>query len=101
MVYLGAGGCHAARRASSSSSETSSVSVPASMSMEMTSPSWTSAMGPPAAASGLTCPMAGPLVAPEKRPSVISAQDLSSPMPQMAEVGVSISRMPGPPAGPS
>ena len=45
--------------------------------------------------------MAGPLVAPEKRPSVMSAQDLSSPMPQMAEVGVSISLMPGPPAGPS
>ena len=40
-------------------------------------------------------------VAPEKRPSVISATSLSSPMPAMAEVGDSISRMPGPPAGPS
>ena len=46
------------------------------------------AMGPPAAASGLTCPTAGPLVAPEKRPSVIRATEVESPMPQMAEVGV-------------
>ena len=29
------------------------------------------------------------------------ATELANPMPQMAEVGVSISRMPGPPAGPS
>ena len=58
-------------------------------------------MGPPAAASGLTCPMQGPLLAPEKRPSVMRATEWSSPMPQMAEVGVSISRIPGPPAGPS
>jgi hypothetical protein len=45
--------------------------------------------------------MAGPLVAPEKRPSVMSATLVESPMPLMAEVGVSISRMPGPPFGPS
>ena len=71
------------------------------MSILMVSPSSTSAMGPPAAASGEMCPMAGPLVAPEKRPSVMSAQEWSSPMPQITLVGVSISRMPGPPAGPS
>ena len=75
--------------------------MPDSMSMEISSPSRTRAMGPPAAASGLTWPTQGPLLAPEKRPSVMSATDLASPMPQMAEVGVSISRMPGPPAGPS
>ncbi len=71
------------------------------MSTVTESPSQMSAMGPPAAASGLTCPTAGPLVAPEKRPSVMSATLSESPRPQMAEVGASISRMPGPPAGPS
>ena len=42
-----------------------------------------------------------PLVAPEKRPSVKSATLSSSPMPDNMEVGVSISRIPGPPLGPS
>ena len=42
-----------------------------------------------------------PRDAPEKRPSVISATSLSSFMPASAEVGFSISRMPGPPFGPS
>ena len=56
---------------------------------------------PPLAPSGETWPMAAPRVAPEKRPSVMSATSLSSPMPQMALVGLSISRMPGPPFGPS
>ena len=65
------------------------------------SPSSMSAMGPPAAASGLTCPTAGPFVAPEKRPSVMSATLVDRPIPTMDEVGVSISRMPGPPFGPS
>ena len=60
-----------------------------------------SAMFPPAAASGLTCPIAAPRVAPEKRPSVIRATELPRPMPMMEEVGFSISRMPGPPLGPS
>ena len=69
--------------------------------MSMTSPSSTSAIGPPAAASGETWPMHGPLEAPEKRPSVMRATELARPMPQMAEVGVSISRIPGPPEGPS
>ena len=101
MVTLGALGIHASRRNASSSSATRSVSVPASMSSATVSPSLTSAMGPPSAASGLTCPIAGPFVAPEKRPSVISATLVDRPMPEMADVGVSISRMPGPPFGPS
>ena len=42
-----------------------------------------------------------PLDAPENLPSVISATEESSPMPAMAEVGLSISLMPGPPLGPS
>ena len=39
----------------------------------MISPSSRSAIGPPTAASGETCPIAAPLDAPLKRPSVISA----------------------------
>ncbi len=70
------------------------------MSIEMTSPSRTSAIGPPAAASGETWPMAAPRVAPEKRPSVMSAVSASRPMPARALVASSISRMPGPPRGP-
>ena len=69
--------------------------------MEMMSPSSTRPMGPPWAASGQTWPMEAPRVAPEKRPSVMRATDSPSPMPQMAEVGLSISRIPGPPLGPS
>ena len=42
-----------------------------------------------------------PRDAPEKRPSVMSATDLSSFMPASALVGLSISRIPGPPTGPS
>ena len=55
----------------------------------------------PAAASGDTWPMDAPLVAPEKRPSVISATLSPSPMPAIVAVGLSISRIPGPPLGPS
>ena len=58
-------------------------------------------MGPPEAASGLTWPMAAPRDAPEKRPSVMSATVVSSFMPASALVGLSISRIPGPPLGPS
>ncbi len=50
---------------------------------------------------GAHVPTAGPFVAPEKRPSVISATLVDSPIPTMEDVGVSISRMPGPPLGPS
>ena len=46
-------------------------------------------------------PMEAPRVAPENRPSVMRATSLSSPIPAMAEVGFSISRIPGPPLGPS
>ena len=59
------------------------------------------AMGPPLAASGDMCPMAGPRVAPEKRPSVISATSLSFPIPHSRAVVHSISTMPGLPFGPS
>ena len=71
------------------------------MSMAMASPSCTRPMGPPEAASGLTWPMDAPRLAPENRPSVIRATVLSRPMPARAEVGFSISRIPGPPLGPS
>ena len=40
-------------------------------------------------------------VAPENRPSVSSATDSPRPAPMIAAVTASISRMPGPPAGPS
>ena len=69
--------------------------------MEIISPSSTRAIGPPTAASGDTCPIDAPLDAPLNRPSVISATDEPSPIPAIAEVGFSISRMPGPPFGPS
>ncbi len=43
-----------------------------------------------------------PCVAPEKRPSVISATSIAEPLADDgARVTWSISRMPGPPAGPS
>ena len=59
------------------------------------------AIGPPKAASGATCPIEAPRVAPEKRPSVIKATSLSKPIPAISEVGDNISRIPGPPLGPS
>ena len=65
------------------------------------SPSFNAAIGPLDAASGETCPMAAPFVAPEKRPSVMSATLSPNPMPIIIDVGPSISRMPGPPLGPS
>ena len=57
-------------------------------------------MLPPTAASGATWPTTMPQVPPEKRPSVISATDSPSPAPMIAEVGASISGMPGAPLGP-
>ena len=41
-----------------------------------------------------------PWVAPEKRPSVMSATDSDGPSPTIAPVTWSISRMPGPPCAP-
>mmetsp|Transcript_30772 Transcript_30772/g.99199 ORF Transcript_30772/g.99199 Transcript_30772/m.99199 type:complete len:228 (-) Transcript_30772:922-1605(-) len=70
------------------------------VSMRMVSPDSTRAMGPPSTASGATWPMQKPWVPPEKRPSVTRATFSERPAPTMAEVGVSISGMPGPPFGP-
>ena len=94
-------GVKAASRAASSSSEIFSSRRLFGISMEIMSPSRTMPMGPPEAASGETWPMQAPRVAPENRPSVMSATELPRPMPMMAEVGFSISRIPGPPLGPS
>ncbi len=55
----------------------------------------------PSAASGLICPIHGPRVPPEKRPSVNKATESDKPIPTIAAVGASISRIPGPPFGPS
>ncbi|SHW33911.1 Uncharacterised protein [Mycobacteroides abscessus subsp. abscessus] len=57
------------------------------MSMLMMSPSSTSAIGPPAAASGEMWPMDSPEVPPEKRPSVMSAQLAPRPRPLRKAVG--------------
>ena len=54
-----------------------------------------------ARASGATWPAMKPWVAPEKRPSVSSATSSPRPSPTIAAVTASISRMPGPPLGPS
>ena len=51
----------------------------AGMSIAIGSPSSTSAIAPPAAASGETWPIERPDVPPEKRPSVTSAQLVPSP----------------------
>ncbi len=83
------------------SGSTSSSIVPASASMAMMSPSCTRAMGPPSWASGPTWPTHRPRVPPEKRPSVIRATLSPRPWPESAAVVDSISRMPGPPLGPS
>ncbi len=72
-----------------------------STSMSMMSPSSRAARGPPTAASGATCPTIRPCVAPEKRPSVTIATESPRPSPTIAAVTCSISRMPGPPFGPS
>ena len=65
------------------------------------SPSLTNAMGPPSTASGETWPTHKPVEPPEKRPSVSSNVDLPRPAPLIAPVIISISRIPGPPFGPS
>ena len=71
------------------------------MLIEIISPSLIRAIGPPTAASGETCPIDAPLEAPENLPSVIRATVEPSPIPAIAEVGLSISLIPGPPLGPS
>ena len=52
-------------------------------------------------AIGLDFYMLKPWDPPENLPSVMSATSLPSPAPMIAEVGVSISGIPGPPFGPS
>ncbi len=65
------------------------------------SPLLIAAIGPRSAASGTMWAIMKPWVAPEKRPSVMSATLSPSPAPCSAPVTWSISRMPGPPLGPS
>src|SRR5206468_1692705 len=101
VSYRGAGGVQCLRRSRTISSLTSRSSRRAPMSKEMPSPSRTAAIGPPRAASGATCPAISPCVAPENRPSVSSATWSPIPCPTSAAVTASISRMPGPPHGPS
>src|SRR5215204_1507864 len=100
-LCLAAGGTHPSRRAASSASSTRRSSVLASTSRRTRSPLRTNAIGPPSTASGATCPMHRPVVPPENRPSVTSRTDFPRPAPLIAPVTASISRMPGPPLGPS
>ena len=69
--------------------------------MRIRSPSLTKAIGPPSTASGETCPTHSPVLPPLNRPSVNSRVDLPSPAPFIAPVIINISRIPGPPFGPS
>ena len=50
------------------------------------SPSRSAAIGPPREASGATWPTVNPRVAPEKRPSVMSATESPRPAPTIAAV---------------
>jgi hypothetical protein len=68
--------------------------------MVIESPSFTSAIGPPSKASGVTWPTTMPQVPPEKRPSVMSPR-IRRALADERGVGASISRIPGPPFGPS
>ena len=88
-------------RRSISSSSTSSSSVRLAASRRMRSPARTNAIGPASTASGATWPTQNPVVPPENRPSVRSMTSLPSPAPLIAPVIASISRIPGPPLGPS
>ncbi len=94
-------GLHSARRRAISSSSTRRTSDPVVTSIVIASPSRTSAMGPPRAASGHTWPTKQPLLVPEKRPSVTIAADAASPRPTRYFMGAYISGMPGPPRGPT
>ena len=89
-MYFGSRGFQFWRRsfkiASISSMDLRSPAIPMMLSfrsftsISIKSPSSTSAIGPPSTASGLQWPMTGPVEAPEKRPSVISAM---SPVPTL------------------
>src|SRR5919199_1526983 len=89
------------RRSSISWSERATSSLRFSTSKVILSPSFSVAIGPRWAASGATWPAIRPWVAPEKRPSVRRATDSPKPSPTRAAVTPSISRIPGPPLGPS
>src|SRR5579863_2115556 len=67
--------------ARSSASGTARVSSRRGMSISTLSPSWTSAIGPPKAASGAAWQTDRPEVPPENRPSVIRAQARPRPRP--------------------
>ena len=69
--------------------------------MRTRSPSLINAIGPPSTASGATCPTHKPVDPPENRPSVNNKVDLPKPAPLIAPVIINISRIPGPPFGPS
>ena len=69
-------------------------------SISMISSSSTRPITPPLTASGTICPTTKPCVPPEKRPSVIKATDFPRPAPINADVGFSISGIPGAPTGP-
>src|SRR5882724_4113732 len=101
LVKRGAGGFQLARRCLICSTVNSTLRVRLGMSKTMMSRSAIAAIGPPCAASGATCPAIKPCVAPLKRPSVSRATESPSPAPTRAAVTASISRMPGPPFGPS
>ena len=96
VSYRGGFGFQPARRRSSSPSSTSRSRRRAPTSRRMRSPSATSPIGPPSAASGAMCPMHKPVVPPEKRPSVSSSTSLPRPAPLIAPVTASI-RHAGPP----
>src|SRR5579864_2463608 len=101
VLKRGAGAFQEERRRWISASVRLTLRVRFGMSNAMVSPSASAAMGPPVAASGATWPAMKPCVAPEKRPSVSSATESPKPAPTSAAVTCSISRMPGPPLGPS
>src|SRR5208283_4678264 len=98
---LGSGARQERKRSSITAAGTARSSERASTSMTISSPSRTAASGPPAAASGAACPIINPRVPPLKRPSVTSATLSPKPAPTIAAVTLSISRIPGPPLGPS
>src|SRR3954454_20355564 len=100
-VYFGSWGTQPSRRAVSSSSSTERSSRLLATSRVIRSPSRTNAIGPPSTASGATWPTQSPVVPPENRPSVNSSTSLPRPAPLIAPVIASISRIPGPPLGPS
>src|SRR4030095_10895887 len=81
LWYRGAGACQAARRPATSDSSTSRSMRRFSASISMRSPSRSRAMGPPTNASGEMWPTENPFVAPENRPSVMSATSFARPAP--------------------